>query len=222
MNIVSHASYLHTCPVPFCFYSFCHFSLHSVLRAASSYLSSWSSGTPAAAGCAAGEDEDEAGCSGRRRRSAAPGGCCCSGRSRSCRGIRLLRGSPADPGPPRWRGSRWSRLSDGRCCGEPQGSPYWNGKMQVRWKETICILLPLWPQVCCTELPPQTGISVTLNPSCLYCSCVFFSFLFLSSLLSCSQSLQLWSLSLSVHTALLVNSVVCWGQRATSPWLSLR
>lgn len=91
---------------------------------ASSYLSSWCSGRPAAAGRAAGEDE--AGCSELEEHSAAPEDCCCSSRSHSCRGMRQLRGSTADPEPPHWRDSRWSTLSDGRCCEAPQGSPYWN------------------------------------------------------------------------------------------------
>lgn len=93
---------------------------------ASAYLSSWCSGTPGTVGCAAGEDE--AGCRVREQRSAAPEDCCCSSCSHSCRGIRHIRGRPADPDHPHWTDSQWSRLSGGQYCEGPLGSPYWNKK----------------------------------------------------------------------------------------------
>lgn len=50
--------------------------------------------------------------------------------------------------------------------------------------------------------------------------CFFLSFFFQVYLAALNPFSS--DLSPPVHTALLVNSVVCWGQRATSPWLSLR
>lgn len=183
---------------------------------ASSYLSSWCSGRPAAVGRAA--DEGEAVCSVQGESSAAPGDCCHSSRSRSYRGTRRLRGNFADPDPPHWMDSRWSRLSDGQYYEGPQGSPYWYRKSKVgrelRQQFPSDVIIA-WNKL--HKLPSLTLYRYFSS----FCQVVLFVFLyffclflFLSSLLSCSQSFQLWSVF--VHTALLVNSVVCRGQRATS------
>lgn len=147
MNVKTHGSHLHSCVRELANFVFPAWDSGSkFFFAASSYLSSWCSGTPAAVGRAAGEDE--AGCSVRGQRSAAPGGCCCLSCSRSCKGIGQHLGILADPDPHRWRDSRWSRPSDGQYCEGPQGSPYCNreraeGVVSIWWLQVCCIKPPL-------------------------------------------------------------------------------
>lgn len=114
MNVRINWDYSHSC-VRDSSYSWTHLPQPS-------YLSSWCSGSPAAAGCAAGE----AGRSVWVEGSAALEDCCCSSHCHSCRGTRHHRGSPAVLGPRRWRDSRPRRISDGQYCGGPRDSPYWN------------------------------------------------------------------------------------------------